>query len=192
MWCFYRWKVSYRYFLFVPTLINSSYVVAKKLTRFAHLIQCSPRLQELYIEHNYTVILFRDVKHCGIKSVNGTSSTRFPEFGADVFWHNPDYARALSSNVQLAILLASKLNVFYYKGSQDDSLFGDLARIVDILFSHSTWPICLKELTLNIDGHPSDWLFIEHLVWWIGKLFKSFPVLICFTLYFQLTEALWR
>jgi hypothetical protein len=47
----------------------------------------------------------------------------------------------------------------------------------------------LKELTLNIDGHLSDWLSTEYLVRWIGKLFKSFPVLICFNLYCQPTEA---
>jgi hypothetical protein len=75
------------------------------------------------------------------------------------------------------------LDVFCYTASQANSSLGDLARIVDTLFSHSTSPLRLKELTLNIDGHPSTWLSTEHLVRWIAKLFKRFPLLIHFTLY---------
>jgi hypothetical protein len=73
------------------------------------------------------------------------------------------------------------LDVFCYTASQANSSLGDLARIVDTLFSHSTSPLRLKELTLNIDGHPSTWLSTQHLVRWIAKLFKRFPLLIHFT-----------
>ncbi|UJR16999.1 hypothetical protein I4U23_003897 [Adineta vaga] len=123
-------------------------VVGRRLTRLAHVIQCSPHFRELFISHNL------------------------------------DYARALSLNEQLGVLLASKLQVLYYTTKTDsNSSLGNLAQIIDTLFSHSTSPPCLKELTLNIDGHPSSWLSIEHLIRWINKLFKRFPFLIHFTLY---------
>jgi hypothetical protein len=102
--------------------------------------------------------------------------------------HDLDYARALSSNAELGILLATKLDVFRYTTKEAESSLGDLARLVDVLFSHSTAPPRLKELTLNIDGHPSAWLSMEHLVQWISQLAKRFPALIHFTLYCQPIE----
>ncbi|CAF0818760.1 unnamed protein product [Adineta steineri] len=133
--------------------MNENYIFGKKLTRLAHVIQCSPQLRELYIEQNL------------------------------------QYGHALASNTQLGILLACKLEVFCYTVSHDTSSLGDLAQIVDTLFSHSLSPPCLKELILKVNGHPSTWLSTKHLVRWIAKLFKRFPVLIHFTLNCQPSEA---
>ncbi|CAF4235649.1 unnamed protein product, partial [Adineta steineri] len=44
-------------------------------------------------------------------------------------------------------------------------------------------------LILKVNGHPSTWLSTKHLVRWIAKLFKRFPVLIHFTLNCQPSEA---
>lgn len=97
--------------------------------------------------------------------------------------HNLAYARALISNRELCTLLASTLEVFYYKTELAHCSFGDLARLVDQMFSQGTEPARLKELTLNVDGHPQDWISTKHLIRWISKIVKRFPMLIHFTLY---------
>ncbi|CAF1552591.1 unnamed protein product, partial [Rotaria sordida] len=58
--------------------------------------------------------------------------------------------------------------------------------IIVTLFTHSSASsIVLKQLTLNVDGHPSSWLTIDHLLVHIGKILDRFPALIHFTLYCQ-------
>ncbi len=47
-----------------------------------------------------TVILFRDVEHRGISSVNGTSPIRFPEFGLDEFSLIPGNSSQFRNPVQ--------------------------------------------------------------------------------------------
>jgi hypothetical protein len=87
-------------------------------------------------------------------------------------------------NVELGILLISQLEVLYFTAKDSNCSLGDLVRIVDTLFSHSSSasPV-LKQLTLYVDGHPSQWLSAHHLVDEIGKIMDRLPALIHFTLY---------
>ncbi len=106
------------------------------------------------------------------------------QIGADL-----DYSHVLSSNVQLGILLASQLEILHFTAENANSSLGDLAQIVDTLFGYSISPPCLKQLTLNVDGHPSSWVSTRHLVRWISKVLKRFPALIHFSLYCEKNEA---
>ncbi|CAF4182209.1 unnamed protein product, partial [Rotaria sordida] len=51
-------------------------------------------------------------------------------------------------------------------------------------------PSLLKQLTLNIDGHPSFWLSMYRLIRGTGKIFDRFPAFIHFTLYYPYAAAL--
>jgi hypothetical protein len=115
---------------------------------------------------------------------------RSPNFRELYIESDLDFGRALSSNVELGILLSSQLEILYFNAKDAGCSLRDHVRIVNTLFSHSTSTPRLKQLTLNIDGHPDSWLSTRHLVRWIGKVFKRFPALIHFTLYCQHKEAL--
>jgi hypothetical protein len=52
------------------------------------------------IESSWAVILFRNVEHCGISSVNGTSSIRFPEFRPDEISLIPRNSSQFRNSVQ--------------------------------------------------------------------------------------------
>ncbi len=110
---------------------------------------------------------------------------RSPNFRELYIESDLDFGRVLSSNIELGILLSSQITILYYKAKDADCSLQDLVQIVDTLFSHSTSTPRLKQLTLNVDGHPNSWLSTRHLVRWIKKVFKRFPTLIHFTLYCQ-------
>lgn len=96
--------------------------------------------------------------------------------------HDLDYLRALSANVELGVLLASKLDVFSYRVLDGRGSLADLARLIDALFRHSTTPSRLKELRLDIDGQRRTCLSKKHFVQWITQLLHRFPALIHFNL----------
>ncbi|CAF1175117.1 unnamed protein product [Adineta ricciae] len=125
---------------------DEDHVIGHRLTRLAHVIQCSPQLREIHIEHNL------------------------------------DYARALAFDVPCGLLFTSKLEIFQYTTVDCNSSFVDIARLVLILFNHSTSPPRLKDLFLKIDKDPNTWLSTDHLVRWMKKLIKRFPLLVHFTL----------
>ncbi|CAF4803890.1 unnamed protein product [Rotaria sp. Silwood1] len=111
---------------------------------------------------------------------------RAPYFREFYIEANLNLGHILSSNAQLGILLVSQLEIFYFTAKNSNCSLGDLVEIVDTLFAHSSVSsTILKQLTLNVDGHPSSWLTIDHLLIHIGKILDRFPALIHFTLYCQ-------
>ncbi|CAF2975513.1 unnamed protein product [Rotaria sp. Silwood2] len=110
---------------------------------------------------------------------------RAPYFREFYIEGNLKLDRILSSSVQLGILFMSQIEIFSYTAQNSNYSLGDLVKIVDRLFAHSSSsslsPI-LKELTLNIDGPPSSWLTVDHLFVHIEKILDRFPALIHFTL----------
>ncbi len=100
-----------------------------------------------------------------------------------------NFARVLSSNAELGILLASQLEILSFTGEEANCSLLDVTRIIDTLFSHSSLSPCLKQLTFNVDAHPSSWLTVRHLVRGIGKMLDRFPKLIRFNLHCQYTSA---
>ena len=103
---------------------------------------------------------------------------------------NLNFGRIISLNVELGILLISQLEKLYFTAKDSNCSLDDLVDIIDLLFvpPSSSLPV-LKELTLNVDGHPNAWLSAQHLVDQIGIIFRRFPKLIHFTLYCRQISA---
>ncbi len=100
-----------------------------------------------------------------------------------------NFARVLSSNVELGILLASQLEILSFTGEEANCSLLDVAKIIDTFFGHSSLSPCLKQLTFNVDAQPSSWLTVRHLVRGIGKMLDRFPKLIRFNLHCQYSSA---
>ncbi|CAF1421910.1 unnamed protein product [Rotaria sp. Silwood1] len=64
-------------------------------------------------------------------------ANRSPYFRELYIESDLDFGRALSSNVELGILLSSQIEILYFKTKDADCSLKDLVRIVDKLFSHS-------------------------------------------------------
>ncbi|CAF4986031.1 unnamed protein product [Rotaria sp. Silwood1] len=156
--------------------------VKDELIQQLEAVSCWHRLRKINLEEDFpddNGVVGENIAHLF------HIAKRSPYFRELYIESDLDFGRALSSNVELGILLSSQIEILYFKTKDADCSLKDLVRIVDKLFSHSPSTPRLKQLTLNIDGHPDSWLSTRHLIRWLGKIFKRFSKLIHFTLYCQ-------
>ncbi len=86
-------------------------------------------------------------------------------------------------NVELGMLLTSRLEVLYFTAENSSGSIADLVQIINALFSHSSSSPILKQLILDFSEHPSSWFAIDHFVEQIEKILNRFPALIHLTLH---------
>ncbi len=114
---------------------------------------------------------------------------RSPQFRELHIESTMKYARVLSSNIELGILLINQLEVLHFTVQQSKNSFRKLLQIVDTLFGYSTSTSRLKQLTLIVKEQPGPWLSTKNIVRWLRKIFKRFPGLIHLNLSCRQTQA---